>query len=58
MAGFRHKNETKNDKPQPKNQIVGESLLKKAIECHIKGDFINAEKAYRTAIDWGISNVY
>ena len=57
MAGFGHKNETKNDKPQSKNQIYGESLLKKAIECHIKGDFINAEKAYRKAIDWGISNV-
>ena len=57
MAGFGHKNETSNDKTQPKNQTVGESLLKKAIEYHIKGDFTNAEKAYRTAIDCGISNV-
>ena len=57
MAGSGHKNETNNDKTQLKNQSVGESLLEKAIGYHIRGDFTNAEKAYRTAIDCGISNV-
>ena len=57
MAGFGHKNDAKKNKTQPKNQIIGEALLNKAIEYHIQGDLTSAEKAYRTAIDCGISNV-
>ena len=36
MAGFGHKNETKNDKPQPKNQTVGEYFSKKQLNATLK----------------------
>ena len=57
MAGFGHKNNSKKNKPQQKNQILGESLLKNAIDFHVQGDLANAEKAYKKAMDCGISNV-
>ena len=53
MAGFGKKNEKKKNKPQLRAQSAGEAIQKKALNYQIKGDLINAEKAYREAIKTG-----
>ena len=57
MAGFGEQKDRKEKIPQQKPQSSGDSLVKKAINHHIKGDLKNAEKAYRAAIDSGLSNI-
>ena len=56
MAKFDHENDGKNSKIQQKNQGIGESYFKKAIDHHIRGDLSAAERTYRKAIDCGVSN--
>ena len=56
MAGFGEKKEARKKEPQRKPQTSGVRLLKEAINHHIQGDLNNAEKAYRAAIDSGLSN--
>ena len=55
MAGFgREKgNKKKKATARQNNQIKGESLYRRAISHHAKGDLINAEKEYREAIQTG-----
>ena len=57
MAGFGEPKARKKNIPQKKPQTSGDSLLKKAINYHIRGDLKNAEKDYRAAIESGFSNV-
>ena len=57
MAGFGEQKKRKKKIPQQKPQLSGDILLKKAINNHIQGDLKNAEKAYRAAIDSGLTNV-
>ena len=56
MAGFGEQKEKKKKKPHQKPPMNGESLLKKAINYHMQGELIYAEKAYRAAIDSGLLN--
>ena len=59
MAGFESQksDEKKKINSQRTPQNNGEVLLKRAINYHITGDLVNAEKHYREAIDSGLSNV-
>ena len=57
MAEFEHEHEAKKNKYQRKNQTTGEAFLKKAIAHHTQGDLKNAEKSYRSAINFGLSNI-
>ncbi len=56
MAGFGKKSEKRNKKSQAKNRAHGEALYKNALDHHIQGDLINAEKAYKEAISTGYLN--
>ena len=56
MAGFGDQKDKKKKRPQQKPPMSGEILLKKAITYHIHGDLMNAEKAYRAAINSGLIN--
>ena len=53
MAGFGEQKKKKNSTPQGNAQIGGEVLHKTAVENHMRGDLVNAEKAYRAAIKTG-----
>ena len=57
MTGFGEQKAIIKKSHKQKQQISGDSLLKKAINYHIQGDLKNAEKAYRAAIDSGLLNV-
>ena len=48
--------ERKKKKARQNAQISGGSLLKNAIDYHIRGDLINAERTYREAIKSGYRN--
>ena len=56
MAGFGKKSEKRNKKSQAENRAHGEALYKNALDHHIQGDLINAEKAYKEAISTGYLN--
>ena len=53
MSKFGEQKEMMKKRPQQKQQISGESLQQNAINHHMRGDLINAEKAYRQAIKTG-----
>ncbi len=53
MAGFGEQKKKKKSTPKGKAQIGGEDLLKTAVDHHMSGDLVNAEKAYRAAIKTG-----
>ena len=57
MAELGDQKEKKKRIPQQNPQISGDILLKNAIHYHTQGDLKNAEKAYRAAIDSGLTNV-
>ena len=57
MAEFRSPKSRKiKNTPQKTLQIDGDSLFKSAINCHLGGDLLNAEKFYREAINSGLSS--
>ena len=56
MAGFGEQKGRNKKRPQQKPQISGESLLKNAINHHMRGDLVNAESRYREAIKIGYYN--
>ena len=56
MSGFGEQKERNKQLPQQKSQMSDESLLNIAIKHHTQSNLKNAEKAYRAAIDIGISN--
>ena len=53
MAGFGKQKKKKKSTPKGKPQIGGEDLLNMAVDHHMSGDLVNAEKAYRAAIKTG-----
>ena len=59
MTGFgsQKSNKKKKTNSQMTPHTNGEALLKRAINCHTRGDLANAEKHYREAIDSGLSNI-
>ena len=56
MAGFGEQKKKKRSTPQHKTYIRGEVLHQKAVDHHMRGDLVNAEKAYRSAIKTGYQN--
>ena len=56
MTKFRENKEKQKERPKQKPQTYGDSILKRAINHHIHGDLINAEKGYRLAIESGALN--
>ena len=54
MPGFgEQKGKKKKSTPQGNTQKAGEVLLKSALDYHMRGDLMSAEKAYRAAIKTG-----
>ena len=56
MAGFGEQKGRKKKRPQQKTEVSGESLLKNALEHHMRGDLVSAESGYRKAIQVGYYN--
>ena len=53
MAGFGEQKKKKKSTPQRNTQKAGEVLHKTAVDHHVRGDLVSAEKAYRAAIKIG-----
>ena len=53
MAGFGEQKKKKKSTPKVKAQVGGEVFNKTAVQYHMRGDLVNAEKAYRAAIKTG-----
>ena len=56
MAGFGEKQARKKKRPQQNAEVSGKSILKNALEHHMRGDLVNAESGYRKAIQVGYYN--
>ena len=59
MTGFgspKSEKSKKKNTPERRLQTNGDSLFKRAINYHARGDLANAEKYYREAINSGLSN--
>ncbi len=53
MTGFGKQSEKEKNNFPRRSKVSGEALHKKALDHHIRGDLVNAEKAYREAISNG-----
>ena len=56
MVGFGEQKKKKKSTPKGKPQVGGEVFHKTAVDYHMRGDLVSAEKAYRAAIKTGYSH--